>query len=276
MSDFDVIVIGGGPGGYVAAIRCAQLGMKTACIDNWLNEEGKQTLGGTCLNAGCIPSKALLESSEYYADLMDTSVHPGINLQGIELDLKEIQHDKNKIVSELTGGIQALFRANGVASISGQAQRQTDKQIIVTSAKNDKKRDLLASNIIIATGSRPMDIAAAKMDQHRIVDSQAALQFDEIPEHLGIIGAGVIGLEMGSVWQRFGSEVTILEAQECFLPAADREVAALALAEYRRQGLTIHTGACVKKTHNNGAGVTVDYKSRTEERRVGTECRPVT
>ena len=257
---YDVIVIGAGPAGYVAAIRCAQLGMKTACIDNWINEEGKPTLGGTCLNAGCIPSKALLESSEYYADLMDTSVHPGINLQGIELDLKEIQHDKNKIVSELTGGIQALFRANGVSSISGQAQLQADRHIIVTSMENGKRSELLAGNIIIATGSRPIDIAAAKMDQHRIVDSQAALQFDEIPERLGVIGAGVIGLEMGSVWQRFGSEVTILEAQECFLSAADREVSALALAEYRRQGLAIHTGARVTKTHNHDTGVTVNYK----------------
>jgi dihydrolipoamide dehydrogenase len=256
---YDVIVIGAGPAGYVAAIRCAQLGMKTACIDNWLDENGKPVLGGTCLNAGCIPSKALLESSEYYADCLDTSVHPGISMQGIELNLGQIQHEKNRIVRELTGGIKSLFRANGVSSISGQAQLQQDRHITVSSLDNEKTRELVASNIIIATGSRPIDITAATMSQDHIVDSQAALQFDKIPQQLGIIGAGVIGLEMGSIWQRFGSQVTILEAQESFLPAADGDIAALALAEYRRQGLTIHTGACVTKTQSHEKGVTVDY-----------------
>jgi dihydrolipoamide dehydrogenase len=233
--------------------------MKTACIDDWLNEDGKPSLGGTCLNAGCIPSKALLESSEYYADLMDASAHPGISMSNIELDIEKIQFEKNQVVSELTGGIRALFRANGVISIAGQARLQTDRHILVTSSKDKQKRELHANSIIIATGSRPIDIAAAAMDQQHIVDSQAALQFNEIPRHLGIIGAGVIGLEMGSVWQRFGSAVTILEAQECFLPAADREISALALAEYRKQGLSIHIGACVTETRNHENGVSVHY-----------------
>ena len=258
---YDVIVIGAGPAGYVAAIRCAQLGMKTACIDNWLDETGEPALGGTCLNAGCIPSKALLESSEYYADCLDSDVHPGISMTGIKLDLEMIQHDKCRIVRELTGGIRSLFKANDVTSITGQASLQSDRHVLVTSHDNKKTKtfELIATNIIIATGSRPIDIAAATMDQHRIVDSQAALQFAEIPEHLGIIGAGVIGLEMGSIWQRFGSEVTILEAQESFLPVADADVSALALAEYRRQGLTIYTGACVTKTKSHEKGVTVVY-----------------
>jgi dihydrolipoamide dehydrogenase len=261
---YDVIVIGAGPAGYVAAIRCAQLGMKTACIDNWLDETGEPALGGTCLNAGCIPSKALLESSEYYADCLDSDVHPGISMTGIKLDLEKIQHDKCRIVSELTGGIRSLFKANGVTSITGQASLQADRHILVTSRKDEKTFELMATNIILATGSRPINITAASMDQHRIVDSQAALQFAEIPEHLGIIGAGVIGLEMGSVWQRFGSKVTILEAQESFLPAADGDISALALAEYRRQGLTIHTGACVTKTESHEKGVTVVYTDSGE------------
>lgn len=257
---FDVIVIGAGPAGYVAAIRCAQLGMKTACIDNWIDDESRPVLGGTCLNAGCIPSKALLEISEYHAGLKDSSAHPGIIIKGLELDLERIQDEKKRIVSELTGGILTLFRANGITSIAGQAKLHPDRHVVVTSAASNQKKEMTANNIIIATGSRPIDIEAAVMDHQHIVDSQGALQFKEVPERLGIIGAGVIGLEMGSIWQRFGSEVTILEAQDLFLPAADRDIAALALAEYQRQGLDIHIDARVTKTRRHNNGVTVSYK----------------
>ena len=256
---YDDIVIGAGPAGYVAAIRCAQLGMKTACIDEWLDPQGKPSLGGTCLNAGCIPSKALLEISEYYAGIMDTSTHPGIHLKDIELDLKQIQQEKNQIVNELTSGIQTLFRANGITSIAGRAQLQPDRGVLVEPTDGKKKQELSASNIIIATGSQPIDIHAARMDGENIIDSQGALEFDEVPRRLGIIGAGVIGLEMGSVWRRFGSEVTLLEAQETFLPAADGEIAALALAEYRHQGLDIRTGACVTATECHDNCVTVSF-----------------
>ncbi len=257
---YDVIVIGAGPAGYVAAIRCAQLGMKTACIDNWLDDENRPALGGTCLNAGCIPSKALLEISEHYAGLKDSSAHPGIILKGLELDLERIQDEKNRIVSELTGGILTLFKANGISSITGQAQLHMDRHVVVTAATSKQKKELTADNIIIATGSQPIDIQAAAMDHQHIVDSQGALQFKEVPDHLGIIGAGVIGLEMGSIWQRFGSEVTILEAQDRFLPAADRDISALALAEYQRQGLDIHIDARVTKTQSHDNRVTVNYK----------------
>lgn len=256
---FDVIVIGAGPAGYVAAIRCAQLGMKTACVDDWLDSQGKPSLGGTCLNAGCIPSKALLEISEYYAGLVDSSSHPGIQLKGIELDLNHIQDEKNKIVTELTGGIRSLFKINGITSIAGQALLQGDRRIIVTPTKGKKKEEYSADNIIIATGSQPIDIQAARMDGKNIIDSEGALKLDEVPQRLGIIGAGVIGLEMGSVWRRFGSEVTILEAQETFLPAADSDIAALALAEYRHQGLNIRTGACVTATESHDNNVMVSF-----------------
>ncbi len=261
---FDVIVIGAGPAGYVAAIRCAQLGMKTACIDDWLNQQGKPALGGTCLNAGCIPSKALLESSEYYIDLLDSSVHPGISMKDIALDLVQIQAEKNRVVSELTGGIESLFKANGITSFAGRAQLLANRQIIITQKNSKTSKKLSASNIIIATGSRPIDIPAARIDGKMIVDSQSALNFDQVPNRLGIIGAGVIGLEMGSVWQRFGSNVTILEALDSFLPAADRDIAALAQVAYRTQGLEIKIGACVTASQTHNKSVTVSFTEADE------------
>jgi len=261
---FDVIVIGAGPAGYVAAIRCAQLGMKTVCIDDWLDQQGKPALGGTCLNAGCIPSKALLESSEYYVDLLDLSVHPGISIKGIALDLNQVQAEKNRVVNELIAGIDSLFRANGVTSFSGRAQLLTNRQIIITQKNSKTSNKISASNIIIATGSRPIDIPAAKMDGELIVDSQSALNFAQVPERLGIIGAGVIGLEMGSVWRRYGSDVTILEAQDSFLPATDRDVAALAQAAYKAQGLDIKIGACVTASLVHDKNVTVSFTESDE------------
>ncbi len=261
---FDVIVIGAGPAGYVAAIRCAQLGMKTACIDDWLDQQGRPVLGGTCLNAGCIPSKALLESSEYYMDLLDSSVHPGISIKSIALDLKQVQAEKNSVVSELTGGIASLFKANGITSFAGRAQLLADRKIIVTQKISKTSEKLSAGSIIIATGSRPVDIPAAKMDGALIVDSQSALDFEQVPERLGIIGAGVIGLEMGSVWRRFGSNVTILEAQDSFLPAADRDIAALARAAYKSQGLDIKISACVTASQLHGKSVTVSFTEADE------------
>jgi dihydrolipoamide dehydrogenase len=258
-TNFDVIVIGAGPAGYVAAIRCAQLGLNTACIDDWLDNDGNVALGGTCLNAGCIPSKALLEISENYVQICDEAHHPGIKISGVQLDIAGIQSEKRKIVRQLTSGISALFRANGVTAISGTAQLQKDRNITVLEKSSGEQSEYSAAHIIIASGSRPVDIPAASIDGDRIVDSQKALEFDHAPECLGIIGAGVIGLEMGSVWNRFGSEVTLLEAQDSFLPAADRDIAALALAEYQKQGLTIHTGAMVTDTQTSDESVSVSY-----------------
>jgi dihydrolipoamide dehydrogenase len=256
---FDVVVIGAGPAGYVAAIRCAQLGMKVACIDDWLDESGSPSPGGTCLNAGCIPSKVLLELSEDYAYMCDAAAHPGIMAADITLDIAKIQQDKQAVVSQLTSGVSTLLRANGVAAIPGQGSLLADKKIKLTTGDGKGEKIYMADNIIIATGSRPIDIPAARIDGNRIVDSQGALEFETVPARLGIIGAGVIGLEMGSVWSRFGAEVMLLEAQETFLPAADKDIAALALAEYKRQGLDIHTSACVTATEVTQDGVAVSY-----------------
>ena len=256
---YDVIVIGAGPAGYVAAIHCAQLGLKTACIDDWTDQNGTASPGGTCLNAGCIPSKALLESSEYYAELLSTTAHPGINVTGIELDLVHVQREKNRIVNELTGGITTLLKANGVTFTPGRAQLLPGKQLIVTQNNGADTQQLSANNIIIATGSSPIEITAAEIDGRLIVDSRGALDFDAVPARLAIIGAGVIGLEMGSVWRRFGSEVTLLEAQDTFLPAVDRDIAPLALAQYREQGLDIHIGACVTETQCQDNCVNISF-----------------
>jgi dihydrolipoamide dehydrogenase len=256
---YEVIVIGAGPAGYVAAIRCAQLGLQTACIDDWIDDRGEASPGGTCLNAGCIPSKALLETSEFYADLLSASAHPGINVEGIELDLMQIQREKKRIVNELTGGIATLFKANGVSSIPGRAQLLPGMQVAVSQNNSAATQKLSATHIIIATGSRPAEIAAAEMDGTLIVDSAGALAFDSVPERLAIIGAGVIGLEMGSVWRRFGSEVTLLEAQDTFLPAADRDVAPLALAQFREQGLDIRIGTCVTETQRHESSVRLSF-----------------
>ena len=263
-SDFDVIVIGAGPAGYVCAIRCAQLGLKTACIDDWLDSNGQPVLGGTCLNAGCIPSKALLENSEHYASLKGPDTHPGISLQGLSLDLAAVQQDKQRIVTELTNGIDTLFSSNGVERINGRATLHPERHVHVSQHENNKGSVYTAEHVVIATGSRPMDIPAARIDGHRIVDSTGALDFDDVPARLGIIGAGVIGLEMGSVWNRYGSEVTLLEAQDMFLPPVDRDIAAIALAEFRKQGLDIRLEARVTETVNGDSGVCVTF-SHTEE-----------
>ena len=262
---YDAIIIGAGPAGYVCAIRCAQLGLKTACVDDWLNDNQQPVLGGTCLNAGCIPSKALLESSDRYAGLKSNNLHPGITLQGIELDMGAVQTDKQRIVSELTGGIASLFKTNGVEWIAGRAVLHPDRQLHVSHTDTDKSSVLSAEHVIIATGSRPIDIPAARLDDELIVDSAGILAMDSVPERLGIIGAGVIGLEMGSVWNRFGSQVTLLETQELFLPPVDRDISAIALAEFRNQGLDIRLGTRVTDSSSNEQTVTVVIDKDEEE-----------
>ncbi|NOX10131.1 MAG: dihydrolipoyl dehydrogenase [Gammaproteobacteria bacterium] len=257
---YDVIVIGAGPAGYVAAIRCAQLGLKIACIDQWLNEKGQARLGGTCLNAGCIPSKALLESSELYYRAQHEFINHGLKINKLGLDLKTMQSHKDGIVQQLTDGISSLFQVNKIEWLQGSAQLLEGLRVAFTAHGKKKAGILQATNIIIASGSRPVEIAAAPLDNQHIVDSSGALAFKKVPKRLGIIGAGVIGLELGSVWKRLGSEVTILEAQEQFLPSVDQKIAKLALREYRKQGLDIQLGARVTSSKRLSRSVKIQYE----------------
>jgi len=254
-----VIVIGAGPAGYVAAIRCAQLGMKTACIDDWRDRNGVPALGGTCLNAGCIPSKALLESSEFYSRLREAADSHGIVAGDVALDLGAMMARKDDVVHNLTEGIATLFRSNGIAWIPGRARLLPERKVQVTPHAGDP-HTLAAGYVILATGSRPVAIDAAPLQDDRIVDSSGALAWTSVPRRLGIIGAGVIGLELGSVWRRLGAEVTLLEAQPLFLAMVDQQLARIALGLFRKQGLDIHLGALVKSTQVGADGVAIEYQ----------------
>lgn len=264
MTDYNVIVIGAGPAGYVAAIRCAQLGMTTACVDKWLNQNGKPSLGGTCLNAGCIPSKALLDSSHHYSFMQKQATTHGIKCENLRIDIATMQSRKNTVVKTLTKGIANLFKKNKVTHFQGVARLLADKQIEIT-ARDGSKQTLAADNIIIATGSVPTQIPIAPIDDKFIVDSTGALAFDSVPERLGVIGAGAIGLELGSVWNRLGSQVTILEALPDFLATADRKIAAAAIRDLRKQGLKIHLGANVTAATIADNKVIVNYQDNKDE-----------
>lgn len=265
MSDkYDVIVIGAGPGGYVAAIKAAQLGLKTACVENWTSDEGKQVLGGTCLNVGCIPSKALLEVSHKFEETRDHYDEQGIETNGVNINVGKMMERKAGIVKQLTGGIAQLFKANGVTPIHGRGRVLANRQVEVTD--NDGKATVYeAENVIIATGSQPIEIPPAPLKEGFIVDSEGALEFDEVPKRVGVIGAGVIGLELGSVWARLGSEVTILEAQDTFLPAVDQQVAKDALKQFKKQGLNITLKARVTGTSVKRNLVYVSYEDAKGE-----------
>lgn len=262
--NYDVIVIGAGPAGYVAALRCAQLGMKTACIDDWLDKTGSPALGGTCLNAGCIPSKALLESSELYEKLRNDISGHGISVASVSLDVPAMIAHKDAIVSDLTGGIATLFRSGGVEWIAARGQLLPDRRVRVTPHQGEPQT-LTAEHIILATGSRSVQIDAAPLQDERVVDSQGALDWSVVPPRLGIIGAGIIGLELGSVWRRLGAEVTLLEAQDVFLAMADQQIAKAALRLFNRQGLDIQLGACVKSTAVDAGGVKLNYTNTAGE-----------
>ena len=257
MSDkFDVIIIGAGPGGYVAAIKAAQLGLKTACVESWTGEDGKsQVLGGTCLNVGCIPSKALLEVTHKFEETSHDYESMGIMAKDVEINVAKMQERKVGIVKQLTGGIAGLFKANGVTSIHGHGKLLAGRKVEVTD-KDGNTSTYEADDVIIATGSKPIQIPPAPFDGEHIVDSEGALEFSEVPKRLGVIGGGVIGLELGSVWARLGAEVTVIEAQDKFLPAIDQQIAKDALKEFKKQGLNIvlgarMTGAEVKKNEVN-------------------------
>ena len=244
---YDVVVIGGGPGGYVAAIRCAQLGLNTACIDEWKNSQGKASLGGTCLNVGCIPSKALLESSENYERVAHKYSGHGIKVDGLSVDIPTMISRKDKIVTAFTSGIAMLFKKNKVSSIHGRAtlvKNKNGKKLWKVNINSGNKDETIeARHIIIATGSTPRQLPLAAVDNKLILDNEGALALAEVPKRLGIIGAGVIGLEMASVWRRLGSEVTILEALPEFLSIADEQVAKEAQKVFTKQlGIKILPG----------------------------------
>lgn len=260
--EFDVVVIGAGPGGYIAAIRAAQQGLKVACIDEWKNRDGSNSFGGTCLNAGCIPSKALLESSELYHRAQHEFSAHGIGVKDVDLDLEQMQKRKAGIVRQLTGGIGALFKANKVEGLVGHGKLLAGKQVEFTGS-DGKSEVLAARNVILASGSSPIELSSAPFDDDRIVDSWGALDFDTVPQSLGVIGAGVIGLELGSVWQRLGSKVTIIEAMDDFLFMADRQVAKEAQRAFKKQGLDIKLGARLTAATASKQGVAVTYEDKS-------------
>jgi len=265
MKSFDVVVVGAGPGGYVAAIRCAQLGLSTACVEQWLNPEGEPTVGGTCLNVGCIPSKALLDSSHHYHNLTHLLPSHGISVSSVDIDISTMQARREGVVKNLTRGIAGLFKKNKVEWLKGHGRLLAGKQVEVTPVDAGSAETVEAKNIIIATGSTPMAIKAAPVDGNRIVDSEGALIFDAVPKRLGIIGAGVIGLELGSVWNRLGSEVVVLEAMDTFLGAADQTIAKLAMRSLKKQGLDIRLGTSVTVANTTKKAVSVTYEDKNGE-----------
>jgi len=262
-TSYDVIVIGGGPGGYPAAIRSAQLGFKTACIDAWINKDNTPAFGGTCLNAGCIPSKALLESSELvHRAQHEFEVH-GIGVGEVKFDLAKMQERKTKVSKALTGGIKQLFQANKVTGLEGFGKLLGDGKVEFKPHNGDAQV-LSAKTIILATGSEPVNLKIAAFDNDKIVDSWGALDFTDVPARLGIIGAGVIGTELGSVWSRLGSKTVIIEALDKFLPMVDQQIAKEAMRHLTKQGLDIRLGAKVAGAKVENGEVVVTYEQGGE------------
>ncbi|MFZ9994994.1 MAG: FAD-dependent oxidoreductase, partial [Steroidobacteraceae bacterium] len=256
--DFDVIVIGGGPAGYPAAIRAAQNGLKVACMDGWKNYDGSRAFGGTCLNAGCIPSKALLESTELLHRAQVEFAAHGIETGKVSFDLSKMQKRKASIVKNMTGGIQQLLKAAGVTALQGHGQLLPGREVEFTAVDGSVQR-LKAQHVVLASGSQPTALPTAPFDGEHIVDSWGALEMSSVPKRLGIIGAGVIGLELGSVWRRLGSEVVMLEAMPDFLPMADSQVAKEALKHFKKLGLDVRLGAKVTAAKVVKGAVEVSY-----------------
>jgi dihydrolipoamide dehydrogenase len=256
--NFDVVVIGAGPGGYIAAIRAAQLGFKTACIEGWKNPKGELALGGTCLNVGCIPSKALLSSSEEYEKASHHLDAHGISVGGVKIDVAKMQARKDSIVSKMTKGIEFLFKKNKITWLQGMGAFVSGGGEGYTIAAG--KETLTAKHVIVATGSKARHLPGIAVDNELVCDNEGALAFGEVPGRLGVIGAGVIGLELGSVWRRLGSQVTILEALPNFLGAADEAIAKEAWKVFtRQQGLDIRMGVKIGAVAAKKSGITVDY-----------------
>ena len=261
---FDVAVIGAGPGGYVAALRAAQLGLSTVCIDEWKNPKGRPSLGGACLNVGCIPSKALLESSENFERASHKFADHGIRMQGLSMDIATMQARKEKIVDTLTSGIAMLFKKNKVTSLHGRGRLVTAGATYgIQVSQGDKSEVIEARHVIIATGSLPRPLPMAEIDNELILDNEGALALTEVPRKLGVVGAGVIGLEMGSVWRRLGAEVTVLEALPSFLAAVDGQVAKEAFRIFSKElGLVIHTSVTIESVTKGKGKVAVKYEDK--------------
>ncbi|NLB57375.1 MAG: dihydrolipoyl dehydrogenase, partial [Gammaproteobacteria bacterium] len=263
---FDVVVIGAGPAGYHAAIRAAQLGMSVACVDAGLGKDGKPALGGTCLRVGCIPSKALLDSSRQFHNLQHVFEQHGITAKDPAIDVGTMVGRKDKIVKQFTGGIAQLFKANKVKPYYGFATLHANRVVKVKQHEGEEV-ELTGTNVIIAAGSDSIELPFAKFDGENIVDNVGALDFAETPKRLAVIGAGVIGLELGSVWKRLGAEVTILEALPDFLAAADAEVSKVAAREFKKQGLDIKLGAKVSKAEVTGKGKKKEVQVTFEDKK---------
>ncbi len=258
---YDVVVIGGGPAGYVGAIRAAQNGLRVACIDAWENRDGQPAFGGTCLNAGCIPSKALLESSElFHRAGSEFAVH-GIRVNPPELDLTAMQARKGRIVSQFSGGIQELFKANGVTGLFGRGHLLPGNKVRFT-PRGGEPELLEAEHVVLATGSTPIELPFARFDGEVIVDSWGGLDLAAVPARLGVIGGGVIGLELGSVWSRLGAQVTVLEAMDRFLFMVDGQIAKDAQRQFKKQGLDIRLGATVTTAERVPTGVALTYEDQ--------------
>ncbi|HVE88343.1 MAG TPA: dihydrolipoyl dehydrogenase [Burkholderiaceae bacterium] len=258
--NFDVVVIGGGPGGYIAAIRAAQLGFSTACIDDWKNKSGGPAPGGTCTNIGCIPSKALLQSSENFEHAGHSFADHGIQIKGLSLDLEKMLERKNAVVKQNNDGILYLFKKNKVAFFHGRGSlvSRTDAGIEMA-VSEPASETIIGKHVIVATGSSARQLAGVEFDEQRILSNDGALSAGVVPKRLGVIGAGVVGLELGSVWRRLGAEVTLLEALPEFLGAVDQQIAKEAAKAFAKQGLKIHLSVKINAVKADKKSVAVSY-----------------
>lgn len=263
-NEFDVIFIGGGPGGYAGAIRTAQLGLKTLLIDDRKGDDGKPAPGGTCLNVGCIPSKALLDSSKHFHHIQHDYTEHGISTGDVSIDVDKMLDRKRKVVKQLNSGLIQLFKANKIEFVNGRGKLFADRQVEVTPNDGDRYT-ATAKHIVLAAGSVPFSIPNVEVDNEHILDNVGALEIPQVPERFGVIGAGVIGLEMGSVWRRLGSEVVLLEAVDDFLPVIDRDMAKIAQREFKKQGLDIRMGCKVSGAKVEDGKVSVTYSDGKEE-----------
>ncbi len=271
MADFDVIVIGGGPGGYVAAIRCAQLGLKTACVDERVDEAGEPSLGGVCLNVGCIPSKALLDSTHHFHNARHEFSAHGIMLNDLKIDVATMMARKKKVVKTLTGGVAMLFIKHKVTWLKGRGVLTGDNCVRITSfAKNEVAQEYQAKNIIVATGSSPIQLDAVPHDE-RIVDSTGALDFDKVPKRLAVIGGGAIGLELGSVWARLGAKTTIIVRGDKFLKNVEQQLAVAVQQDLQKQGMDILLNAKLSSIKATKKQLTVIYQTRAGERNLNVD-----
>jgi dihydrolipoamide dehydrogenase len=264
--NFDVVVIGGGPGGYIAAIRAAQLGFNTACIDEWKNGQGGPALGGTCTNIGCIPSKALLQSSEHFEQAGKHFADHGIQVKGLGLDLARMLARKDQVVKQNNDGIQFLFKKNKVTFFHGRASFvKAGEGGCEIKVAGTAEETVAAKHVIVATGSNPRALPGVPFDEENILSNDGALRIQGVPKNMALIGSGVIGLEMGSVWRRLGAEVTVLEALPTFLGAVDEQIAREAKKAFDKQGLKIELGVKVGAVESSKKGVSVAWTNAKGE-----------